>query len=88
VLYETLSHSAHAWSMLNGITQSYLPPTPDYLNPQSSTAVTHYLLIATHFTDPRKDDSTCQAQECHRELNLGRWHQRRVEYITTQPPTL
>jgi len=24
------------------------------------------LLIATHFTDPRKDDSPCQARECHR----------------------
>jgi len=27
MLHETLSRSAQAWCMLNGITQSYLPPT-------------------------------------------------------------
>jgi len=49
---------------------------------QYSTAVIHCLLIATHFTDPRKDDSLCQARECHWELNPGRWRQRRVCYHT------
>jgi len=78
---------------VNGITQSYLSPThfiltranratPGNLHPQSSTAVTHCLPIATHFTDPRKNDSLCQARECHRELNPGRWRQRRVCYHT------
>jgi len=43
------------------------------------------LLIATHFTDPRKDDSLCQARECHRELNPGRWRQRRVCYCHLLP---
>jgi len=27
MLHETSSRSAQAWSVLNGITQSYLPPT-------------------------------------------------------------
>jgi len=91
--YDTSSRSAQAWSVLNGFTKSYLPPTrfipararpctPGNLHPQSSTAVTHCLLIATHFTDPRKDDSLCQARECHRELNLGRWRQGRVCHHT------
>jgi len=35
---------------------------PGNLHPQSSTAVTHCLLIAAHFIDPRKDDSLCQAR--------------------------
>jgi len=88
MLHETSSRSAQAWSVLNGITQSYLPPTRFIparadLHQQSLTAFTHCLLIATHFTDPRKDDSLCQARECHRQLNPGRWRQRRV---TTQPP--
>jgi len=48
---------------------------------QCSAAVTHCLLIATHFTDPRKDDSLCQARECHREAQKG-------ECVTTQPPAL
>jgi len=52
------------------------------IHPQSSTAVTHCLLITTHFTDPPKDDSLCQARECHRELNPGRWRQRQVCYNT------
>jgi len=56
--------------------------TPGNLHLQSSTAVTHCLLIATHFTNPRKDDSMCQAQECHWELNQVRWRQRRVRYHT------
>jgi len=56
--------------------------TSGNIHPQSSTAVIHCLLIATHFTDPRKDDSLCQARECHRELNPGRWRQKRVCYHT------
>jgi len=52
--------------------------TPGNLNPQTSTAVTHCLLFAIHFTDPQKDDSLCQARACHRELNSGSWRQRRV----------
>jgi len=56
--------------------------TPGNLHPQASTAVTHCLLIATQFIDPRKNDNLCQAQECHRELNTGRWRHRRVCYHT------
>jgi len=92
MLHETSSRSAQAWAVLNWITQSYLPPTrfiparaeplPGNLHPQSSTAVTHCLLIAKHFTNPRKDDSLCQARQCHQELNPGRWRQRRVCYHT------
>jgi len=92
MLHETSSRNAQAWSVLYGITQE-LPATltfytrkgratPGNLHLQSSTAVTHCLLIATHFTDPRKDDSLCQARECHLELNPGRWRQKRVCYYT------
>jgi len=66
MLHETSSRSAQAWSVLNGITQ--LPATHTFyirkgrattknLHPQFSTAVTHCLMIATHFIDPQKDDS-------------------------------
>jgi len=67
MLHETSSRSVQAWSMLNGITQSTCHPhvytrkvraTPGNLHQQSSTAVTHCLLIATHFTDPRKPVSS------------------------------
>jgi len=54
--------------------------TPGNLHLLSSTAVTHCLLIDTHFADLRKDDSLCQVQECHQELNLGRCRQRRMCY--------
>jgi len=37
--------------------------TPGNLHPQSSKAVTHCLLITTHFTDPRNDNSLCQARD-------------------------
>jgi len=88
--YMKLHLVAQAWSVLNRITQIEYTchphvyrkgrATPGNVHPQSSTAVTHYLLIATHFTDPRKDGSQCQARECRRELNPGRWRQRRVCY--------
>jgi hypothetical protein len=45
---------------------------------QSSTAVTHCILIATHFTDPERMVA-CIKLECRvQELNPGRWRQRRV----------
>jgi len=58
-----------------------------YIRNLQLTAVTHCLLIATHFTDPQKDDSLCQARECHRELNSRR-AEASVLPITTQPPAL
>jgi len=36
--------------------------TPGNLHPKFSTAVTHCLLIATHFTYPREGDSLCQTK--------------------------
>jgi len=57
--------------------------TPGNIHPQSSITVTRCLLIATDCTDPRKNDSLCQARECHRELNPGRWFHRRVCYHVT-----
>jgi len=83
MLYETSSRSAQAWSVLNGITHSYTchtchtfytckgRATPGNLHLQSATAVTHCWLIATHFTDPRKDDSLCQARECLSHLYMN-----------------
>jgi len=58
--------------------------TPGNIYPQSSTAVTHCLLIATHFSDPRKNDSLCQARECNRELTRAVGV--RGEWVNTQPP--
>jgi len=86
MLHETSSGSAQTWSVLNGITQSYLPPTrfiparaeshlAIYTRNLQQHAVTHCLLIAIHFIDPRKVDSLCQALECQWELNPGRWRQ-------------
>jgi len=76
MLHETSSRRAQAWSVFNGITQLpathtfYIRATPGNLHPQSSTAVTHCFLIATHFTDPRKDDSLCQAQESQKSSQV------------------
>jgi len=75
---------------LNKIAQSYLAAThtfytskgratPGNLHSQSSTAITHCLLIATHFTDPsRKNDSLCQVRECHGQLKRQSWRQMRL----------
>jgi len=93
MLHGTSYRSAQAWSMLMGSHWVTCHPHVLYpqgqsqlgnLRPQSSAAVTQCLLIVAHFTDPRMDDSLCQARECHRELNPGRngWRQRRVCYHT------
>jgi len=94
MLHKTSSRSAQAWSVLNGITQ--LPAThtfytrkgratPGNIHPQSSTAVTHCLLIATHFTDPRKDDIACVKLESATE-SWTRAVGVRGEWVTTHPP--
>jgi len=82
MLHETSSRSAQGWSVLNGITVSSATHTcyahksraaHGSLHLETSTAVTHCLLIATHFTDPERM-VTCAKFECHiRELNLGCW---------------
>jgi len=45
--------------------------TPGNIHPQSSTAVTHCLLIATHFTHPRKYGSLGQARELKPGVERG-----------------
>jgi len=85
MLHETSSRSAQEHTELPATHTFYTRKgraTPANLHPQSSTAVTYCLLIATHFTNPRKDDSLCQARKCHRELKPGHWRKRRVCYHT------
>jgi len=57
-------HSTQAWSLLNGIIHSYLPPTRfkpwraephlEHLHLKFSGTVTHWLLVASYFTDPER----------------------------------
>jgi len=55
-----------------------------YLHPQSSTAVTHCLIIATHFTDPRERMIACVMLKSVMGVKPGPLTS--ATSVTTQPP--
>jgi len=89
--------STQVWSVLNGTTQSYLSitrsipsragPHLEHLHPQFSTAFTHCLLIATHFTIPERMVD-CVKLEIAASGSWTRAAGVRGECVITRPPAI